>query len=772
MNTLEFAYNPGWVWLLAAFIGLGVVFYLSYLRGLSRTQPRQRLLLIGLRLTAVAVVVVCLLDPRRVDENREYEPGRIAVLLDNSRSMSWNEGGVTRFDLARNWLENELTPPDGFNTLTFGFSTNLIAVENPDAMAPRGNATLIGKSLESLWTGSGRNPFSSVVLISDGHDHSADSVEEVARRFGRGRVPIHVLPLGSTNEPPDIVLEHVSVRRPVPQQALTKARITLRSPGLEGQTVPLRIHKDGRILAERMVNLAGSRQQLEIDFHPGERGFQTFTTEIPARPGERMLENNRREFGVTVVDQVLRVIYMEGSGVQRGVFQPLYLKHALEETPGIETKTLYCDQHGSPPSLHHQVAATDPRNGDKIYRVQHSTLGFPRTLEELLQYDVIVSSDIPKEAFTEEQLKNTERFVTEFGGGFVMVGGHTAFGSGQYNRTVIDRILPVETNLEQDTVSNHFKPLLGPEALHHPLMQIGDSEQANLAIWTQKFPMLLGFNRVDRAKPGAVVLLQHPQVRTRAGPAVILAAQEIGKGRSMAFTSDTTFLWGDHFQTLWGEPIHANRPLSEQNCDARYYKQFWVNAVRWLSANKFHRDQNLLVLEMARSHGAPGQDLPFTADLFNGAGEKVSDADVVVRLMEGDKEIARVKPRFQEGTGSYRGSIRLDAPGKYVIRASAQITATELAESQALVVCEEMDQEWDDIRAKPELLRDIARWSGGLDLSELEKNPRAIKNALGGAQPFTVKYRRASLWDRTPWLIFLIGLLTAEWVLRRKSGLA
>ena len=65
---------------------------------------------------------------------------------------------------------------------------------------------------------------------------------------------------------------------------------------------------------------------------------------------------------------------------------------------------------------------------------------------------------------------------------------------------------------------------------------------------------------------------------------VLLAVQEIGKGRMMAFTSDTTSSWGRDFETTWGEKISPNGRLTEYNCDSRYFRSFWVNAVRWLAA--------------------------------------------------------------------------------------------------------------------------------------------------------------------------------------------
>ena len=62
----------------------------------------------------------------------------------------------------------------------------------------------------------------------------------------------------------------------------------------------------------------------------------------------------------------------------------------------------------------------------------------------MLTYDVVINSDIYKEAFTPEQLDLTVALVEEHGGGFVMVGGTTAFGAGHYDETVIDKLMPVD----------------------------------------------------------------------------------------------------------------------------------------------------------------------------------------------------------------------------------------------------------------------------------------------------------------------------------------
>ncbi len=85
---------------------------------------------------------------------------------------------------------------------------------------------------------------------------------------------------------------------------------------------------------------------------------------------------------------------------------------------------------------------------------------------------------------------------------------------------------------------------------------------------------------------------------------------------------------------------------------------------------------------------------------------------------------------------------------------------------------EDADFEMADIRAKPETLAALSRWSGGQVLAISHNDQSALSLALGGATPATLEYKKTPLWDRASWLAVIIGLLTVEWTVRRLRGLA
>ena len=145
-----------------------------------------------------------------------------------------------------------------------------------------------------------------------------------------------------------------------------------------------------------------------------------------------------------------------------------------------------------------------------------------------------------------------------------------SFASGGYYGTPITDILPVAipagftSSGLVDLAS--FEPRLTTAGKAHPAIRLDEDPQQHQRLWSALKP-LRGVNRVTRAHPDAVVLATHPELRDEADQAMpVIALREVGEGRSMAVTTDSTWKW--HFIT------------GNEDGDTHAYTRFWSSAIR------------------------------------------------------------------------------------------------------------------------------------------------------------------------------------------------
>jgi uncharacterized membrane protein len=210
--------------------------------------------------------------------------------------------------------------------------------------------------------------------------------------------------------------------------------------------------------------------------------------------------------------------------------------------------------------------ALESAGAEVIHMRNHeAALHFPRTLEEMSQFDVILFSDIGADTLllhpdtltrslrTPNRLRVLAEYV-EAGGGFAMIGGWMSFagfaGQARYYSTAVEGILPVSISAFDDRVET-------PEGVVPEMV----TEHEILAGIPNRWPHFLGYNRLT-AKNEATVLLT-----CQRDPFLVVA--ERGRGRTAAFASDCSPHWGTPEFVEW-----------------RYYAIFWNQLVRWLAGVK------------------------------------------------------------------------------------------------------------------------------------------------------------------------------------------
>lgn len=800
MTQYEFFLGTPWSWrliFLAVGAGAGWLTLRGYKRRAGEIPAWKLTTLKALRMAGWALLFLCLLEPLLRQKMHETKSSRLTVLIDDSESMGFKDkrDEPGRMERVKAVLLGAPTPARGgaaedsllgvlgrsFKVQLEAFGSGARAIQHPGELTAQSPATDVAKGLTEAFGRLKGPDAAGLVLISDGADTGKGDLNRVIAAYRTAGTPIYVLAAGDTDIQ-DLAIAQVRCRRKVSKDTLVKVEVDVRAVGIPDGDQTVRITRDGKVVgSDKVLKLRGGEATATFEFLPEGQDFQQYTAEIERFPGEAVLENNSMTFGLVAYSRKLKILYMEGSMYLHNTYEsktlPRYhdmqrwwehqfLEQALLEDSDVEVEILAKEPFKVP------FGVTEPR----MKSVKEG--GYPKTKKELYQYDVIVCSDIPFGAFTDEQIQWTVDFVGKHGGGFIMIGGYDSFAEGKYAKTAIDRMLPVEM-LDEKHLERDFNWRLTDEALGtaegKEIMMVDKDLEKTRQAWAG-LPGFHGLSRTTKKKPAATVLaeVEDESFDTAYGPAILLAVQPFGNGRSMAFTSDCTGSWGAEWEDSWGpkrEESSANE--AERNL---YYKQFWKNTIRWLAHYRMQAPNQLVTIESDRLLYSRGEEPLIRVKVMNEDYELTHDAKVTLSVVKkdgvGPASVPELTlfPKYEE-PGIYERKLELAEVGQYDVKAIAVLpkTGDEIGRDQTILHIQPATVEMRQPSQNAELLKRLAKETGGLylPLADAAQLPKHLREATHVIE----KHRDNDLWDR--WWIFaaIIGLLCGEWFLRKRSGL-
>lgn len=754
---------PAWIYLA---LGIGCFGLIVLARRLAISDRLRRWTLFIPRLIVLGILLSILLNPVRRQEHRlPAQPAQVQYLLDGSRSMGLEAPAsrATRVQQVIGEADRRLTTAATRPRIQmFRFGDALATLPDLGQLSATDDSSLLADALEQLPARFTREPPRAVVVFSDGAIDDEGELPAAAKLLADLNVPVHVYPVGDAQIRGDIGIDDLVVPPRVDAGAKATIRGVVRGTGYAGERVLLTVRPADRPQAEPVatlpVTLADQPQPFEmvIEANP-EHG--DLVLEAPPQPGEATERNNRITFQLAASRRKLRVLYMEGTGGA----EYRWVNDALMEDKDIECVSLVADQQ----------YVQRPR----LIRVNDVQRGFPTTKEELLQFDCVICSDISLGAYTKENLDWVVELVAERGGGFMMVGGITSFGAGGWDQTVWDQLIPVDMkggNLGRGWLYYNFHVRLPEEAYSHPIWRIVEDPDQNRKI-IARMPIFYGTNYIERLKPAATALAYSVESIPNIGASMpIFAAQSYGKGRTFAFSPDTTADWGKDFESKWGEG------------DNRYFRRFWRNLVRWLSENSTAGNRRVLAVSDRVIYRA-GEPIVIAARAFNDKFEETVEYELRAEVKRpqsaaGSQGLVPVALTVNSAGKGYAGTLDSQAltlgvdtsagDSASMISRTIEIVAAQQGQEigRSAVTVQILPDLHEILRpqSRPETLRELARLTEGrvlqtpAQLADLLKElPETQGESLVSRQP---------LWDR-PWLLAtILGLLAIEWSMRRLAG--
>jgi len=770
--------------LTAAFAGVFVLTAIVYRRR-QGLPTGVRVGLAGLRLAALSLLLVVLFEPTATITQQQDVPRRLAVLIDVSESMSvkdqrkrseeigeaaaalgllpepWSPEevrqqamslgarqrdlitGASRLDLVTSLLSGprravfeDLAEDLAVRYYAFGETVRRLGadeesgVEAVAALEADQPGTSIAAALDAVSKLERDSPLAGIVLLSDGLDTSSRQVEDAVRELGARGVPVHTVPVGIA-DPDDVSIRGVVMQDVAFTGDKVPVRVQLRSKGYEKRSAELTVLLDGRGVARRSVIFTGGVQTEDIFFNVdvAEKGAARVAVELEAFTDEATAANNRVERSVRVVNERINVLCIEGSA--RWEFR--YLRAMLKRDPRINATFI----------------AT--RAQPELARSSSEYLAeFPEDREEAFAYDLVILGDVDARFFSAQAFQRLEELVRDRGGSLLMLCG-ARFAPASYAGTPLERMLPVEFDAEApwEDVDAGVHPVLTPEGRSSLVMTLESNQDENDFVWSRVAPL----DRIPprlAPRPGATVLAELSDTRSRAERYPLVTWQRYGTGKCMVVATDR--LWLLRFKT--GD---------------KYHWRVWSQCVQFLSLSRLMGEHKRIRLETDRASYPAGRQVMLYAHLSDDDYEPITQPgfDVEVSELEGASTPHRVTLRPDASTpGLYEGYFSPPRAGSYRVTAdAAERPLSNITEFQVA----DLRPELENTDLQLEQLRRIADLSGGESLGalELDRLPALVDRAPHST---TTRFDRP-LWSNVLIASLLALLLGLEWILRRRYDL-
>src|SRR5581483_5689710 len=624
----------------AALVGpLALVTY----RGLAAaSRPRDRIVLVTLRLGALAVLRVCLFRPTLVLKAAVPQQNFLAVLVDDSRSMAIAD---TDGQPRSAFVQQQLAAPRAklldalsrrFVVRFFRFASTADRAASAADLKYDGTATRLGQALDRARDELSGLPLAGLVMVTDGADTSDAAIDESLASLKARSVPVFTVGVGQERFAHDIQVTRVETPRVALKGMALVVDVVLSQTGYGGQTVPLTVEDDGRILTTEEVKLPadGESATVKVRFTANEAGARTFKFKVPTQQGEQVTQNNARDALIEVRDRREKVLYFEGE--PRPEYK--FLRRAVEDDKNL------------------QVVSIDRTAENKYYRQDISTPdevigGFPKTREELFTYRGIILGTVEAAAFSPEQLRMIADFVSKRGGTLLVLGGRRSFAEGGWTGTPVGDVLPVVPEPSNPKYFSWLDVRPTRAGLTFPVTQIADTEAASTAKWND-MPQVSTVNAIHQVKPGATILLS--AVDNKHQDQVVLAYQRYGRGKAIAMPIQDSWLWKMDAKVAVTDTTHA---------------MFWRRMIRWMVDGV--PDQVNVTTTADRVE--PGEQIHLAAEVLDPAYVEVNDSSVVAQVTTPSGKVNEIPMDWTvTKDGDYRANVTADEAGVYDIRVTAK----------------------------------------------------------------------------------------------------
>jgi len=730
-------------WWQFALLPLGVAAFafivLGYFDLRGRTGTLDRVILALLRGLGLALVIFSLSRPLLEVSSSVAQPNLVGVLLDNSLSMQIRDfAGAPRSDLIRAQFDATSggllrALQQRFETRLFQFGADTQPLTDVATMDyADGDSNLVGalKVVQQTLQG---EPLAGLVVISDGAIQATAELDSLLLALRAAQVPVYSVGVGQTHYARDIEISRIRLPRRVLKGSRVLADVTLTQQGYDALTLDLVVAGNGRILHKQPLRLEPGTQTIRVNFDIDESGAHQLSFYLANQAGEQISANNSQQAMLTVNDTKMRILYFEGEPR----FELKFVRRAVADDANLGVTGLI----RTADAKFYRVGVETPEE------LQH---GFPITRDELFAYDALILGSVEISLLSREQQEMIVEFVSERGGGLLLLGGHHAFAEGGYQDSPLNDISPVVIEHQaQPEFRREVKIQPTAAAWVQPALRLAASNKESIDRW-QTLPPLTIVNPIRQIKPGATLLLgSMPEAAEE--PYVAMAFQRYGRGKVIAFPVQNSWLW----------QMHHEIELEDQS-----HEILWRQLLRWLVEGV----QPRLDLALSSHQIHSGGTIKLRSELLDLGIEMETQPELrAVLTMPNGLEQFRPLARHPTLPGVYETEIVAAGPGDYWLHVEFDDDGNLISSAESRFSVTLAGNEYHQSQMNEQLLRKIATTTNGAFFTATDADQLA--DALKTRQRGATTLLRYELWDMPAIFLLLVTCLCLEWGYRRWRNL-
>ena len=707
------------LFLLIFFILIGLFTYYVYKITIPDIPKKKKILLILLRTLAFSLLLLLIFEPLLTLIKNNKEKPILAILVDNSKSMSIDEKNYNRSEELKKIINSSI-----FSEIKqvgeieyFLFSDKLKQVDNftSDSIDFSGNSTDISAGIKDIKKLLNEKNIQSLLIISDGEYNIGQNPIYQAELFGK---QINTIGIGDSSEQKDLSITKILTNNIVYKDSKVPANVVLRSSGYKNEKVNVSLQHEGNTIETKEVELKSGSVEYNIDFtlEPKEDGIKKYTASVTSLADEVTDQNNRKSFYVKVLPNKMKVTIIAGAPSHDVSF----IKNTLLSDENISVNSFVQKADGSFEGLD---------NNELNETTCIFLVGFPQshTRQNILEdiKNVIVEKNKPVFFISDLNI--------------------------DYNKlTILEPLLPF--NVKGISYNEMLvTPNVNNIQIQSPLMKITGSPD-DINIWNQLPPLFRSETLFEKKIEAEV--LSTLKINTIPFNYPLILSRKAYKQKSLAITSYGIWRWKLLLEGMGGNPD--------------FLKIFIGNSIRWLTTREEDKKFNVTLLkEMYNS----GESVEFMAELYDDSYQPIDNAAVKITVKKEGELFETIMNSL--GTGRYFANIEGLSEGDYQYIGYANNGEIKLGEDSGRFSIGESNLEFANIKMNADILKQIAYKTGGsfYTINNFSEIVEQIKDDLN-FMPAEVTYKSEfQLWNIYYTLILLILLLTIEWFIRKKSGM-